>query len=87
MDRDPAQLIDTDPSFFHQFTMIVTTQLDELHVARLARIAWEAGISFVVVRVSGFLGYLRIVTREHTGERAYFIFFGWVGGWVGWTLI
>ncbi|RUS13626.1 LOW QUALITY PROTEIN: NEDD8-activating enzyme E1 regulatory subunit, partial [Endogone sp. FLAS-F59071] len=66
VDRDPAQLIDTDPSFFHQFTMIVATQLDELHIARLARIAWEAGVPFLVVRVTGFLGYLRIVTREHT---------------------
>ncbi|RUS25948.1 hypothetical protein BC938DRAFT_471427 [Jimgerdemannia flammicorona] len=67
VERDPAELIDTEPAFFLQFSMIIATALDEPHVARLAALAWEAGIPLVIVRVAGFLGYFRVVAREHTG--------------------
>eukprot|EP00842_Homolaphlyctis_polyrhiza_P005877 jgi/Hompol1/6290/HPOL_004918-RA len=61
-----SQLIETNPAFFHKFTLVVATEMTELDMRRLAQICWSANIAFVQVRCYGFFGYCRIVKREHT---------------------
>ncbi|KAI9347199.1 amyloid beta precursor protein binding protein 1 [Zopfochytrium polystomum] len=66
VDQSPASLLDSNPSFFHQFTMIITTALDEATLLRLAELCWDSNIPLVVVKSIGFFGYIRVVVPEHT---------------------
>ncbi|KAI4322556.1 hypothetical protein L6164_022237 [Bauhinia variegata] len=62
----PEALIETNPSFFSQFTLVVATQLVEDSMIRLDRICREANIMLIFARSYGLTGFIRISLKEHT---------------------
>ena len=66
--QNPAEIVANNPQFFHQFNLVIATQLPESVVLPLAEICWEANIPLFVVRVNGFFGYFRIALPEHTSK-------------------
>ncbi|XP_031090485.1 NEDD8-activating enzyme E1 regulatory subunit AXR1-like [Ipomoea triloba] len=62
----PKELIETNPSFFSQFTLVVATQLSEDSMVKLDRICREANVILVFARSYGLTGLVRISVKEHT---------------------
>ncbi|XP_021822830.1 NEDD8-activating enzyme E1 regulatory subunit AXR1-like [Prunus avium] len=62
----PEALIETNPSFFSQFTLVVATQLVEDSMVKLDRICREANVKLVFARSYGLTGLVRISLKEHT---------------------
>ncbi|XP_023923445.1 NEDD8-activating enzyme E1 regulatory subunit AXR1 [Quercus suber] len=62
----PVTLIETNPSFFSQFTLVVATQLMEDSMVKLDRICREANVILVFARSYGLTGLVRISLKEHT---------------------
>jgi len=66
VDRDPVDIIEKDPNYFKQFTVIIANNIPEQPLLKLSEVCWGANIALLVVRSWGLLGYLRVVTPEHT---------------------
>ncbi|CAI9615860.1 unnamed protein product [Staurois parvus] len=64
--QHPDHLLDGDPSFFNKFTLVIATQLPESTLLCLAETLWNANIPLVICRAYGFVGYMRIIVKEHT---------------------
>ncbi|GAU31908.1 hypothetical protein TSUD_270930 [Trifolium subterraneum] len=62
----PDALIETNPSFFSQFTLVVATQLVESSMVKLDRICREANVILIFARSYGLTGFVRISLKEHT---------------------
>ncbi|KAG5545562.1 hypothetical protein RHGRI_017908 [Rhododendron griersonianum] len=62
----PKALIETNPSFFSQFTLVVATQLVEDSMVKLERICREANVMLIFARSYGLTGFIRICVKEHT---------------------
>ncbi|MED6142865.1 NEDD8-activating enzyme E1 regulatory subunit axr1 [Stylosanthes scabra] len=62
----PEALIETNPSFFSQFTLVVATQLVEGSMIKLDRICREANVILIFARSYGLTGFVRISLKEHT---------------------
>ncbi|XP_053560129.1 NEDD8-activating enzyme E1 regulatory subunit isoform X2 [Bombina bombina] len=64
--QKPEQLLETDPSFFCKFTLVIAIQLPESTLLHLAEALWDFNIPLLICRAYGFVGYMRIVVKEHT---------------------
>ncbi|CAL0333926.1 unnamed protein product [Lupinus luteus] len=62
----PETLIETNPSFFSQFTLVVATQLVECSMIKLDQICREANVILIFARSYGLTGFVRISLKEHT---------------------
>ncbi|XP_047342044.1 NEDD8-activating enzyme E1 regulatory subunit AXR1-like isoform X2 [Impatiens glandulifera] len=62
----PDRLIETTPSFFSQFTLVIATQLVEDSMVKLDRICREANVMLIFARSYGLTGLVRISVKEHT---------------------
>ncbi|XP_055833074.1 NEDD8-activating enzyme E1 regulatory subunit AXR1-like isoform X3 [Solanum dulcamara] len=62
----PEELIETNPSFFSQFTLVIAIQLVENFMVKLDRICREANIILIFARSYGLMGLVRISVKEHT---------------------
>ncbi|KAJ7948152.1 NEDD8-activating enzyme E1 regulatory subunit [Quillaja saponaria] len=62
----PEALIESNPSFFSQFTLVVATQLVEGSMVKLDRICREVNVMLVIARSYGLTGFVRISFKEHT---------------------
>ncbi|KAL7000094.1 NEDD8-activating enzyme E1 regulatory subunit axr1 [Sarracenia purpurea var. burkii] len=62
----PEALIETNPSFFSQFTLVVATQLVEDSIVKLDKICREANVMLIFARSYGLTGFVRISVKEHT---------------------
>ncbi|XP_057749320.1 NEDD8-activating enzyme E1 regulatory subunit AXR1-like isoform X1 [Arachis stenosperma] len=62
----PEALIETNPSFFSQFTLVIATQLVESSMIKLDRICREANVILIFARSYGLTGFVRISLKEHT---------------------
>ncbi|KAI5390073.1 NEDD8-activating enzyme E1 regulatory subunit AXR1 isoform X1 [Lathyrus oleraceus] len=62
----PDALIETNPSFFSQFTLVVATQLVESSMVKLDRICRNANVILIFARSYGLTGFVRISLKEHT---------------------
>lgn len=62
----PDKLIETNPSFFSQFTLVIATQLVEDKMMKLDRICREADVILLFARSYGLTGLVRISVKEHT---------------------
>ncbi|XP_058729634.1 NEDD8-activating enzyme E1 regulatory subunit AXR1-like [Vicia villosa] len=62
----PDALIETNPSFFSQFTLVVATQLVESSMVKLDRICRNANVILILARSYGLTGFVRISLKEHT---------------------
>ncbi|OWK16475.1 NAE1 [Cervus elaphus hippelaphus] len=65
VEESPENLLDNDPSFFCRFTVVVTTQLSESTLLRLADVLWNSQIPLLICRTYGLVGYMRIIIKEH----------------------
>ncbi|KAF3678333.1 NEDD8-activating enzyme E1 regulatory subunit [Capsicum annuum] len=66
IEEHPVELIETNPSFFSQFTLVIATQLVEDSMVKLDRICREANIILIFARSYGLMGLVRISVKEHT---------------------
>ncbi|XP_063801615.1 NEDD8-activating enzyme E1 regulatory subunit isoform X2 [Pseudophryne corroboree] len=64
--ENPDKLLDNDPSFFCKFTLVIATQLPESSLLHLAESLWNYNIPLLICRTYGFIGYMRIIVKEHT---------------------
>ncbi|KAL6136889.1 hypothetical protein ACLB2K_062184 [Fragaria x ananassa] len=66
IEEHPEVLIQTNPSFFSQFTLVVATQLVEDSMVKLDRICRDANVLLIFARSYGLTGLVRISVKEHT---------------------
>ncbi|CAL9099012.1 unnamed protein product [Musa acuminata var. zebrina] len=66
MEEAPEDLIENNPSFFAEFTLVIATQLMETSLIKLDKICREANIMLVIARSYGLTGMVRISMKEHT---------------------
>ncbi|KAL5021823.1 hypothetical protein ScPMuIL_000978 [Solemya velum] len=65
MEECPETLLQTNPSFFNTFTIVIATNMCERTLLQLASYLWEKGVPLLVCRSYGFIGYMRLVVGEH----------------------
>ncbi|KMZ59317.1 putative NEDD8-activating enzyme E1 regulatory subunit [Zostera marina] len=65
VEESPDTLIETKPSFFSQFTLVIVTQLLENSVLKLDKICRNENIMMLVARSYGLTGLVRISFKEH----------------------
>ncbi|MQM19983.1 hypothetical protein Taro_052997 [Colocasia esculenta] len=65
IEESPETLIETRPSFFAQFTLVIATQLVEQSLLKLDKICRQANVMLVVARSYGLTGLVRISLKEH----------------------
>ena len=58
-------LINEQPEFFKQFTVVIATQLPDSSTLPLSRILWSQKVPLILLRSYGFIGYIRVATPEH----------------------
>ena len=58
-------VLDSNPTFFARFTLVVATSLPEATLLRVSKILWASSIPLVVVRSYGFLGFIRVAVPSH----------------------
>ncbi|EYU34031.1 hypothetical protein ABFS82_13G014900 [Erythranthe guttata] len=61
----PEKLIQSSPSFFSQFTLVVATQLVESSMVKLDKICRDANVILIFARSYGLTGCVRISVKEH----------------------
>ncbi|KAL5726809.1 NEDD8-activating enzyme E1 regulatory subunit axr1 [Ranunculus cassubicifolius] len=66
VEESPEALINTNPSFFSQFTLVIATQLKEASVLKLDNICRQANVILICARSYGLTGLVRISVKEHT---------------------
>jgi len=66
LEQDPVSLIENSPNYFKKFTLVIATEIPEIPLRKLAQVLWSERIPLVVVRAYGMIGYIRVVTPEHT---------------------
>ncbi|KAJ9176902.1 hypothetical protein P3X46_012166 [Hevea brasiliensis] len=66
IEEHPEALIETNPSFFSQFTLVVATQLVEDSMVKLDKICREANVKLIFARSYGLTGFVRVSVKEHT---------------------
>ncbi|KAM3261681.1 hypothetical protein ACQJBY_052394 [Aegilops geniculata] len=65
VEESPATMIDTNPSFFSQFTVVIATQLPESSLLKLDSICRSANIVLVAACSYGLTGLVRVSLKEH----------------------
>ncbi|XP_025115674.1 NEDD8-activating enzyme E1 regulatory subunit-like isoform X2 [Pomacea canaliculata] len=66
VDESAETLLENNPDFFGAFSLVIATNLNEKILLQLGEVLWERNIPLLVCRCYGFIGYLRLVVREHT---------------------
>ncbi|XP_062506517.1 NEDD8-activating enzyme E1 regulatory subunit-like [Corticium candelabrum] len=66
LDETPHRILENRPEFFSSFSCVVATGLEEKTLLLLDKVLCDYGIPLIIVRVYGFIGYMRIVVSEHT---------------------
>ncbi|EGD77785.1 hypothetical protein PTSG_08875 [Salpingoeca rosetta] len=61
-----ANVLAKDPDFFRQFSVVVACDTPLYALLPLATLLWAEQIPLLVARAYGMIGYLRLVTPEHT---------------------
>ncbi|KAL0328018.1 UNVERIFIED_CONTAM: NEDD8-activating enzyme E1 regulatory subunit AXR1 [Sesamum calycinum] len=60
----PEALIESNPSFFSQFTLVVATQLVEDKMVKLDKICRDANVMLIFARSYGLTGFVRISVKD-----------------------
>ncbi|KAL8474282.1 hypothetical protein ACS0TY_030929 [Phlomoides rotata] len=61
----PQKFIESNSSFFSQFTLVVATQLVESSMVKLDKICRDANVMLIFARSYGLTGFVRISVKEH----------------------
>ena len=70
VDEDPAHLVEKNPQFFKDFTLVIATELSERALVKLDGICRTYGIPLLICRTNGLVGSIRISVQEHIIEDA-----------------
>ncbi|KAL9298092.1 hypothetical protein ACSQ67_023988 [Phaseolus vulgaris] len=74
VEESPETLIETNPSFFSQFTLGVATQLVEYSMIKLDQICREANVNLIFARSYGLTGqYVKLQNIYHAKAEADFL--------------
>jgi len=60
-----AQVLASDPEFFSRFSLVVACSLSEKALSSLSSVCWDCNVPLMVLRVTGFMAYLRLQIKEH----------------------
>eukprot|EP00794_Sanderia_malayensis_P017029 gene17029-18743_t len=69
--EDPSELVENDPEFYKQFTVVIASGVKESDLVKLSDLLWRANIPLLICSSVGFLGYIRLVVKEHTVVEAH----------------
>ena len=59
------QILQDQPDFFKNFSLVIATELDEESLKQLSSHLWMSNTPLMLVRSYGLLGYIRIQIKEH----------------------
>ncbi|KAI6651617.1 NEDD8-activating enzyme E1 regulatory subunit isoform X1 [Oopsacas minuta] len=62
---DINTLINENPEFFKQFSVVIATQVSEGISLPLSRLLWSQRVPLILVKSYGFIGSIRVATPEH----------------------
>ena len=65
IDEDPEDIVTDNPDFFHDFTIVIATQMPMRALIALDSVCRKRNIIMIVIRSFGFIGTLRLCIREH----------------------
>uniref|UniRef100_A0A1E1X2X7 NEDD8-activating enzyme E1 regulatory subunit n=1 Tax=Amblyomma aureolatum TaxID=187763 RepID=A0A1E1X2X7_9ACAR len=65
VEETPENLLEHNPGYFSNFTVVIATALPEKTLLTLGAKLWDAGVPLVVCRSYGFIGYIRLQVGEH----------------------
>lgn len=63
--QDPIELVESNSGFFEQFTLVICSRMCERGLINLGNVLWRLDIPMFVCDSFGFLGYMRLVVKEH----------------------
>lgn len=64
--EDPIKIVENDPEFFGVFSVVICSRVPEKNLLKLSEYLWRRNIPLIIVDTIGYLGYLRLVFKEHT---------------------
>lgn len=73
---DVAQVLASNPSYFFDFSLIITHNLPVVHLTKLADILWDkpfAAPSLIPVRSAGFLAEFYVQFHTHEGASPFYL--------------
>eukprot|EP00897_Mesotaenium_endlicherianum_P006793 jgi/Mesen1/6141/ME000314S05147 len=65
VEESPEALIETNPGFFADFTLVIATQMTEAALIKLDAICRQHGVQLLIARSYGLAGLVRISVEEH----------------------
>ena len=65
IEEDIEDILNANPTFFSQFTVVIATSLPEATLSRVAALLWSSSIPLLISRTYGLLGYIRVVIPNH----------------------
>ena len=65
IDEEIEGILNSNPDFLSQFTMVIATSLPEATLCRISKILWSSSIPLLVSRSYGLLGFIRIAIPCH----------------------
>lgn len=66
VEEEIEHVLQNNPTFFNNFTVVIATALKEQTLIKLSSILWAQDVPFMYCKSYGFLGYIRLQVREHT---------------------
>ncbi|XP_065210292.1 NEDD8-activating enzyme E1 regulatory subunit isoform X2 [Planococcus citri] len=66
IDESLQQILNNNPSFFNNFSLVVGTSLSEQEIGLLSAKLWDLNIPLIICRSYGFIGAARLQVNEHT---------------------
>ena len=63
---DPAYVIENEPRYFEQFSLIVATQSNPISVRMLSNLCYDLNKPLFLLDANGLLGRCRVQVRDHT---------------------
>merc|ERR1712080_336628 len=63
--QDPIELLESNPGFFEDFTIVICSRLSERDLVKIGEVLWRLNIPLVLCDTFAFLGYIRLVVKEH----------------------
>ena len=65
IEEDIEDILDSNPEFLCQFTIVIATSLTEASLSRISQILWTSSIPLLFSRAYGLLGFIRIALPSH----------------------
>ena len=65
IEEDVEDILNANPDFFTQFTVVIATALPQVTLCRIANLLWSSSIPLIESRSYGLLGFIRIALPYH----------------------